>query len=66
MCKHVYVYVCMDVRMYVCVYVYGVCGYECVTVRTYMRMRIWLCACMCECMYVCMYVYLYVCMYVCT
>ena len=55
---YVYMYLCIHVRMYLCI-----CVYECIYVRTYVCMCV--CMCVCVCTYVCTYIYTYVHTYIC-
>ena len=58
-CVRAYVYVCLYVRVHMCVCVVYVCLYACVC------MQMCVCVCMCVCMYICVPMCMHMCMYVC-
>ena len=46
----------------VCVYVWSLCMYKCMSVWVYLCMSVWVYVCMCVRVYVCMCIWVYVCM----
>ena len=58
MCVCANVYLCVDVRVYVCLNIVCLRMHGCVCACTYVRLRMY------ACMYVCMYVCMHVCMYI--